>query len=66
MGVNPDRNTEGPGQAKVCQLDHPLVVNQEVLGLQISVEDSTTVTKIDTLQNLVEVALKSEEGKKKT
>lgn len=57
MGVDPDGNTEGPSQAKVCQLDDSLVVNQEVLRFQVPVEDSTTMTEEDPLQDLVEVAL---------
>lgn len=58
MRVDPDRNTKGSSQAKVCQFDNSLVVNQEVLGFQITVEDSTTVTEVNALQYLVKVALK--------
>ncbi len=62
MGVDPDRNTKGPSQAKVCQFDNSLVVNQEVLGFQVPVKDSTTVTEVNALQDLVKVALKGGEG----
>lgn len=62
MGVDPDRNTKGPSQAKVCQFDNSLVVDQEVLRFQVPVEDSTTVTEVNALQDLVEVALKGGEG----
>lgn len=47
--VDPDRNTKGPSQAKVCKFDNTFVVNQEVLGFQVPVEDSTTVTKVNAL-----------------
>lgn len=57
MGVDSDRNTESPSQPKVCQFDDPLIVDQEVLGLQVAVEDSTTVTEVNALQDLVQVAL---------
>ena len=35
MGITPDWNTEGPCQAKVCQLDLALPVHQQVLWFQI-------------------------------
>lgn len=57
MGIYPDWHPEGPGQPKVCQLDHSLVVNQQVLGFQVSVEDPSTVAKQDALQDLVQIAL---------
>lgn len=58
MGKDPDRNTRSSSQAKVCQFDNSLVVDQEVLGFQVPVEDSTTVTEVNALQDLVKVALK--------
>lgn len=58
MGIDPNRNTKGSSQAKVCQFDNSLVVDQEVLGLQVPVEDSSTVTEVNALQYLVKVALK--------
>lgn len=58
MGVDPNRNTKRSSQAKICQFDYSLVVDQEVLGFQVPVEDSTTVTKVNALQDLIEVALK--------
>lgn len=57
MGVDPDGNTEGPGQAKVCQFDDALVINQKVLGLQVAVEDPPSVTEVNALKDLIEVAL---------
>lgn len=58
MGVDPNRNTKSSSQAKVCQFDNSLVVDQEVLGFQVPVEDSTTVTEVNALQDLIQVALK--------
>lgn len=62
MGIDPDRNTKGPSQAKVCQFDDSLVVNQQILGLQITMEDSATVTEVNALQYLVKVALYNVQG----
>lgn len=58
MRVDSNRNTKGPSQAKISQFDNSLVVDQEVLGFQVPVEDSTTMTEVDTLQDLVKVALR--------
>ena len=58
MRVGPDGDPEGPGQPKVCQLDDPVDVDQEVLGLQVAMEDAVGVAELDTLQNLIRVALR--------
>lgn len=58
VGIHPHRNTKGPSQAKVCQFDNALIVNQEVLGFQVPVEDSATVTEVNALQDLVKIALR--------
>lgn len=63
MGVDPDRNTKGPSQAKVCQFNDSLVVDQEVLRFKVPVEDSATVTEVDALQDLVKITLKGDEGR---
>lgn len=60
VGVHPHRNPEGPSQAKVRQFDDTFVVNQEVLGLQVPVEDSTAMAKVNTLQDLEQVALRGQ------
>uniref|UniRef100_A0A0E9XEZ3 Uncharacterized protein n=1 Tax=Anguilla anguilla TaxID=7936 RepID=A0A0E9XEZ3_ANGAN len=57
VSVNPHRNTKGPGQPKVSQLDHPFVVYQQILWFQVSVKDSSAVAKQYPFQNLVQVAL---------
>lgn len=59
MGVDPDRNTKSSGQAKVCQFDDALVVDQQVLWFQVPVKDTVTVAEVYSLQDLVEVALKT-------
>lgn len=57
MGVDPDWNTKGSCQTKIGQLDDALVVDEEVLGLEVSVQDAPTVTEVYSLQDLVQVAL---------
>lgn len=57
VGVDPDRNTKGSSQAKVCQFDNALVVDQQILWFQVTMEHSATVTEVDALQYLVQVAL---------
>lgn len=57
MGVHPDRNAKRPGQAEVRQLDHALIVYEEVLRLQVPVENPATVAEVNPLQDLVQVAL---------
>jgi len=62
VGVDPDGNPEGPSETKVGQFDDSFVVDEEVLGLQVPVEDSATVAEVDALQDLVQVALTDGEG----
>lgn len=57
MGVDPDRNPKGSCQAKICQFNDALVVDEKVLGLEVPMKDTTTVTEVYSLQNLVQVAL---------
>lgn len=59
MGVDPDGNTKGSSQTKVCQFDNALVVDQQILWFQVTMEHSATVTEVDALQYLVKVALNS-------
>lgn len=53
MGVDSDRDAKGPSQPKVRQLDDSFVVNQQVLGFQVPVEDSPTVAEQNALQDLI-------------
>lgn len=64
MRVDPDRNPKGSCQAKICQFNDALVVNEEVLGLEVPVKDTTTVTEVYSLQDLVQVALNGKETTK--
>lgn len=57
VGVDPDRDPKGSCQAKVCQFNDTLVVDEKVLGLEVPVEDTTTVTEVYSLQDLIQVAL---------
>lgn len=57
MGVDSDRDPEGPSQAKVRQFNHSFVVNQQVLGFQVPVKDAATVAEENALKDLVKVTL---------
>ena len=57
MSVHTDRDTEGSGQTEVSDLDAAVLVNQEILGLHVSVEDSPLMTEQDALQQLKPVKL---------
>ena len=58
MCVDPHWDPEGPSQPKVGQFDDALVVDEQVLGLQVSVQNPSAVTEQDPLQDLVQVALR--------
>ena len=57
VSVHTDRDTEGPGQTEVGNLDAAVLVNQEILGLHVSVENSPLVTEQDALQQLKRIKL---------
>ena len=57
VSVHTDRDTEGPGQTEISNLDASVLVNQEILGLHVSVENSPLVTEQDALQQLKPVKL---------
>ena len=57
MSVDPDRDSESAGQTEVSDLDAAILVDQEVLGLHVAVQNSPLVAEQDALQELVEVAL---------
>ena len=52
MGVGPQGAAILAGQAKVTDLEVPLVVVQDVGGLQVSVDDPIVMQILDTLQKL--------------
>lgn len=52
-----DRNPKSPGQSKVGQLDDSLHIDEEVLGLQVSVQYPMGMAELDAFQHLICVAL---------
>ena len=53
MSVGLDRESESPGQSKICKLDITVLIDEQVLWLEISVHDSVSVAVGGSLQNLV-------------
>jgi len=60
VSVRADGHAEGPRQAEVCQFDLPLGVDEQVLGLQVSMQNPVRVTEGQALQQLEQVALQRE------
>ncbi len=58
MGVVPHWEADAAREAEVGQLDVPAVVDQQVLGLEVAVEDAVRVAVRDAGQQLAHVALK--------
>lgn len=58
MCICTDRYSKGSCQAKVSQLDLTLGVDEEVLGLQVSMENPMRVAEGQALQQLKKIALK--------
>lgn len=52
-----DGNSKGTSKTKVAELQHALGADQQVLGLEISVQDAVLVAKVNTLQQLVHEGL---------
>ena len=60
MGEATNRDTEGPRKTKISQLQGVRsAVNEQVLGLQISVEHSVSVAIRHPLQHLIHVRLQA-------
>ena len=57
MSVGPYWDPKRSSESKVCQLYGALLVNKQVLGLQVTVDDSPGVAKHGALQYLVRVTL---------
>ena len=57
MCVGTHWDTEGPAESKVGNLDGSLVVDEQVLGFEVTVDDTARVHEHDALQDLVRVAL---------
>ena len=52
VGVHADRDPESSGQTEVSDLDAAVLVDEKILGLHVSVENSPLVTEQDALQQL--------------
>ena len=46
-------SVECSSQTKICQLDNSIVLDQQVLRLQVSVQDSMAVTKVNSIAELI-------------
>lgn len=61
-----DRHPKGSRQTKVGELDLALGVDEEVLGLQVSMKNSVGVAEGQALQELEKVTLQTHTGKKRS
>lgn len=52
MGVGAQRHAKGTGKTEISELEVTLLVDQEVLGLEIAVEDTVGVAVLDTVAKL--------------
>jgi hypothetical protein len=52
MGIHPDRDADGPGQAEVGDLDGAALVDEQVLRLQVAVENAPLVAEQDALGSI--------------
>lgn len=62
MCICADGYSEGSCQAKVSQLDLTLGVDEEVLGLQVSMENPVRVAESQALQQLKKIALQTQQN----
>lgn len=63
VGVGAQGNPEGSSQPKVGQLDGSKLIDEQILGLQVPVDDPMRVAEIHSLQELEEVALQKGAGR---
>ena len=52
-----DRHSEGPGESEVSDFDVAFLVDQHILRLEVSVNDSSGGAEIESIENLVHVKL---------
>ena len=62
MRVCPEGNTERSGETEVCELEVSVLVDEQVLGLEISVEDPVSVAVVQSLDELKSEALRGGES----
>ena len=60
MCVNSDRNTDRSRKTEIGQLDSTLLVDEQILGFQISVQHTTLVTETDGFGDLEQITLKTD------
>lgn len=59
MRVRPQGNAESPGESEVGELEVAVLVNEQVLGLEIAVQNAVGVEVVDTLDELVRLLVQS-------
>lgn len=57
MGVGAQGHPKGSSQSKISQLDGPQLIDEQILGLQVSMDDPMRVAEVHPLQQLEEVTL---------
>lgn len=55
--VNTNGNAESTRQTEIGELDHAVLVDEQILGLQVTVHGASLVTVEDALRDLMQVAL---------
>ena len=56
MGIVLHGDSKGTGKTEVCKFEDPVFGDQQILGLQVSVQDSVFVAVVDSIEQLVEKA----------
>jgi hypothetical protein len=62
VSVGPQGDTESPGESEIGELEVSLLVNEEVLGLEVAMEDAVRVEVVDSFDELVSL-LRAEEAR---
>jgi hypothetical protein len=57
MGQSTNRYTEGSSKTKISKLDLSILINQEILRLQISMDNSLAVTMVKSIEDLIKIWL---------
>ena len=57
MGVCSNRDSKSSTKTKVCQLDCSLVINEEILRFQVTMEDTFGMAECYPFKHLIRVAL---------
>lgn len=62
MGVGTERDAECSGESKVGELEVALLVDEQVLGLEVAVQDAMRVKVVHSLDELVRLRCQSAGG----